>query len=161
MTGNITYLPGWRTSPTPGKRRRWGGEEKTSARLLQYVCSPPRRRSLARLSVVIISSWRWRITQMAPTTTTSTRHHPPPLPTPPLPPLLYICPRQGTNSKASRTKSHLCICRLHPKLVSSNTSVIPAERTHRQFAGAIMAITQTARTRMRGDEQQGALPARL
>lgn len=40
MTGNIAYLPGWRTSPTPGERRRWGGEEKekkTSA----YICAAP------------------------------------------------------------------------------------------------------------------------
>lgn len=112
------YLSRWwkRMAETGGWRVR---KLRTSVQLVQYTRSPPWCRSLAEIircnHLILVAHNSGR----SPPTTPSSR--------------LCIYSRQGTNSKASRTKSHLCICRLHPKLVSSNTSVIPAERTHRQL----------------------------
>lgn len=82
-----------------------------------FMCPLPQCRSLARLSDVIISFL------MAHNSDRLCKVHCP------LP-----CFHQGqrANSKAFRTKSHLCIRCLHSWLVSSNTSVIPVERTHMQ-----------------------------
>lgn len=87
---------------------------------VQYMCSPPKSRSLARSSDVISSSW-CHIIQTVPASNA----------------VRFLSP----NSKASRTESHLCISCLHPGLVRSNTSVILFGVDALAAAGAIMAIT--------------------
>lgn len=157
MTGNIAYLPGWRTSPILHKsewkrikeKERWEGETENCVQRcssFNFMCSPPQCRSLARLSDVIISFW-WRITQDSPLQTAPSS-------------LLFLL---KTGSKTLKLSGQNPIC---ASAVCIPSLLVPTLQWSRR-SGRIGSSRNhnghhpDSSHSHAGDEQQGALPARL